>query len=151
MRAGGAQRAVPGAAGGGLETAAAVHDHAVHGRRNALGNEVGDERGAAFGGALLQPVVDHCDVHPTGCDGPGRGEQGRRVGSAGARDEQWCRAHGRGQRVERRAHRPTHGGDGRDMGNQGYRSDPASDPVHARHSAHHAHACSTRVRVRALS
>ncbi len=112
VRAGDAQGAVPGAAGGRLGTAAAVHDHAVHRCRNALSGQIGDERGAAFGGALLQPVVDHRDVHPAGCDGPGRGEQGRRVGSAGAGDEQRRRAHRRGQRVERRAHRPTHGGDG---------------------------------------
>ena len=98
VRAGGAQRGVAGPAGGRLEPAAAVDDHAVHGRRNALGGQVGDERGAAFGGAVLQPVVDHRDVHPTGRDGPGGGEQGRRVGTAGARDEQRRRAHRRGQR-----------------------------------------------------
>ena len=44
-------------------------------RRNALSGQIGDERGAACGGALLQPVVDHRDMHPAGCDGPGRGER----------------------------------------------------------------------------
>ena len=109
LRAGGAQRGLAGVPRGGLDPAGAGDVDGVDARRDPPLREQRDGGCCAFGRPVLKPVVDdhgqHA-VHPADRRG-GEGE-GKRVGAAGAADDQRRPPGGLGHGVQRGPHRPPH-------------------------------------------